>query len=116
MYREFVEEAKKGRIVGYRCECGKHTIREICPFCGSRDLEKEIEPEEGRVITCTKIFVAPKEFSSEAPYTVALVELSNGMRLMVRVEREVEIGKEVRFSGVKESALGLSLLFEAKGR
>jgi len=114
MYREFVEEAKKGKIIGYKCRCGKHTVREVCPFCGSGEMEKEIEPEEGKVIACTKIFVAPPFFSSDAPYTVALIELSNGMRVMGRVKEDVEIGKEVRFSGVKESEIGLSLVFEVK--
>jgi len=70
--------------------------------------------KEGKVITCTKIFVAPSEFSSEAPYVVALIELFNGMRVMGRVEGDVDIDKEVKFSGIKESDLGLSLVFRVK--
>jgi hypothetical protein len=116
MYTEFVESAKKGEILSYKCrKCGMFSIKgDVCPFCGARDLEKGTAPREGKVITYTKIFVAPPEFSSEAPYAVALVELDNGMRIMCRVNSDVDMGKEVVFSGVKECNLGLSLVFEAK--
>jgi len=116
MYEEFVKKARNGEILSYRCKkCGMVSIKgNVCPFCGSGELEKETAPKEGKVITCTKIFVAPSEFSSEAPYVVALIELFNGMRVMGRVEGDVDIDKEVKFSGIKESDLGLSLVFRVK--
>jgi len=106
---------KKG-IVSYRCrECNSYTMRaKFCPRCGSRDLEEEIAPEEGKIVACTKIFVAPSEFLSEVPYGVALIELSSGMRLMGRVEGEARIGADVKFCGVKESASGEYPVFEVK--
>lgn len=116
MYEEFVVSAKKGEIISYKCKkCGMFSVKgDVCPFCGSRDLEKGAASKEGKVITNTKIFVAPPEFATEAPYNVAMVELDNGMRIMCRVNGDVAIGKKVVFSGVKESDLGLSLVFEVK--
>lgn len=113
MYSEFMRNMG---IVSYRCrECNMHTIRaNCCPHCGSRDLEEEIAPEEGKIVACTKIFVAPPEFLSEVPYGVALIELSSGMRVMGRVEGKVRIGADVKFCEVKESASGKSLVFEVK--
>jgi len=36
------------------------------------------------------------------------------MRVMGRVDGEADIDKEVKFSGIKESDLGLSLVFRVK--
>jgi len=114
MYKQFVDRAKNGEISGYLCKkCGGRSIKGlICPFCGSRELMNETAPDEGKIITCTKIHVAPPEFSSEAPYTVALIELSNGLRVMGRVMGDADVGRAVRFSGIKESSLGISLVFD----
>jgi len=116
MYSQFVDRAKNGEISGYLCKkCGGRSIKgSICPFCGSRELESEKAPNEGKIVTCTKIHVAPPEFSSDAPYTVALIELSNGLRVMGRVTGDADIGRAVRFSGTRESSLGISLVFEVK--
>jgi len=114
-YAEFVDMARKGDILEYKCEkCGMPSFRGItCPFCGSRDLRAGKAPNEGEIVTYTRIFVAPAGLADDAPYIVALIELSDGLRVMGRIKEEnAEMGEKVKFCGVKESAIGPSLMFE----
>jgi len=47
MYEEFVKKARNGEILSYRCKkCGMVSIKgNVCPFCGSGELEKETAPK-----------------------------------------------------------------------
>jgi hypothetical protein len=40
----------------------------------------------GRLISWTVIRVAPQRYAAEAPYTVGLVELDEGLRLTARID------------------------------
>jgi hypothetical protein len=114
-YAEFVDMARKGDILEYVCgKCGMPSFRgTTCPFCGSRDLRGGKAPNEGEIVTYTRIFVAPAGLADDAPYIVALIELSDGLRVMGRMKADnAEIGEKVRFCGVKESPLGTALMFE----
>lgn len=53
----------------------------------------------GKVVTWTKVFVAPSGFEAETPYMVAIVEFKNGTRMTIQVvdciEEEMIEGMEV---------------------
>ncbi len=53
----------------------------------------------GKIITWTKVYVAPSGFEHEAPYMVAIVEFKDGKRMAAQVvdciEAEVMEGEEV---------------------
>jgi uncharacterized OB-fold protein len=70
--------------------------RVICPFTGSDRLEWRVSAGLGTVYATTVIH--PRE---GAPYNVALIDCSEGFRLMSRVEdigpEAVHIGMRVRF-------------------
>ena len=57
-------------------------------------------PETGKVITYTVIRVAPAQWGDMAPYALAIVELTDGTRLMAQMTDcdvdKVKIGMEVR--------------------
>ena len=74
--------------------------RQIDPTNGDTEFEKVVLPEIGKVVTFTVVRVAPAQWGDMSPYAVAVVELTDGTRLMgqmtdVDVE-EVKIGMDVR--------------------
>ena len=83
-------------IAGFRClRCGRFYLsrRENCPACGGDQFEEVQMPGRGKIVSYTTIRVPPSRFKAQAPYTVALIELDNGVRLTARVEGgEVGLG------------------------
>ena len=74
--------------------------RQVDPTNGDTEFEKVVLPETGKVVTYTVIRVAPAQWSDLSPYAIAVVELTDGTRVMgqmtdVDVEK-VRIGMEVR--------------------
>ncbi len=82
--RYWREIPQRYRLESSRCnKCGNIQIPPfaICSRCRSTDIQKEISPTTGKVITFTVVWTPPKEFSGQAPYVLAIVELDNGARL-----------------------------------
>ena len=74
--------------------------RQVDPTNGDTEFEKVMLPETGKVVTFTVIRVAPAMWGDMSPYAVAVVEMTDGTRVMgqmtdVDVET-VKIGMEVR--------------------
>ena len=74
--------------------------RTVDPETGDTECEMVKLPDTGKVLTYTIIRVAPSQWGDLSPYAIAIVELTDGTRLMgqmtdVDVE-EVKIGMEVR--------------------
>jgi len=90
------------RLEGGTCKgCGKSFIpyRYVCPYCGSRNIERTAMPRTGKVVTYSILYVFPKGFKKQAPYAVALVELDNGARVVSQLTDcnfdEIKIGMRV---------------------
>lgn len=92
----------------YRGEASKFTKsgktyyppRTIDPETGDKEQTLVKLPDTGKVLTYTVIRVAPAQWGDNAPYGLAIVELTDGTRLMgqmadVNVD-EIKIGMEVR--------------------
>jgi len=100
-WREFPQ---RYRLEAAKCtECGKilYPPRLVCPKCGARTFSKETLPRDGKVVTFTVIRVPPAGFTEQTPLPIALVELTNGVRLMVQIgdvadPDSLEIGMPVR--------------------
>ena len=97
------EIPQRYRLEAEKCKkCGKILFppRLICPECGSKNFEKVILPENGKIITFTIIRVAPQQFESEVPYAIAIVELENGVKITTQVvdcdPEKLEIGNSVK--------------------
>ena len=74
--------------------------RQVDPTNGDTEFEKVVLPETGKVVTYTVIRVAPSQWGDLSPYALAVVEMTDGTRVMgqmadVDVET-VKIGMEVR--------------------
>ena len=63
-------------------------------------LEPHQLPNDGTIFTYTVIEVPPSQFKDEAPYVVAIVELSDGTKVMCQVAdcdpEKLEIGQKVK--------------------
>jgi uncharacterized OB-fold protein len=102
--QDFAVHLKDGRLMGTRCtDCGYQTFppRADCPQCLSENFEFVEYSGKGTLFTYTVITAAPTGFDDVAPYTVAVVELEEGGRLMgwrgkTLTDDELEIGMPVQ--------------------
>jgi uncharacterized OB-fold protein len=82
------EYPQKYRLEAGRCtSCGAihYPAPTVCPKCGGREFEVEVLPRDGKVVASTVVRVPPAGFTEQTPLPIALVELDNGVRLMVQV-------------------------------
>ena len=79
--------------------CGKaQTLaRYACPYCQSTDLKWSDSCGLGIVKAITEVTRAPTdEFKALVPYTLVIVELKEGFRLMAHAQAGVVIGQQVQ--------------------
>jgi uncharacterized OB-fold protein len=101
---EFAVHLKEGRLMASVCRnCGNRTFppRADCPDCLAEDFEYVELSGHGTVYTFTTITAAPTGFEDVAPYTVAVVDLEEGGRLLAWIgdtipAAEVAIGMPVQ--------------------
>lgn len=98
------EMPQRYRMEAAKCKsCGEVSFppRVVCTGCGAREFETTRLSEYGKIVTYTVIRVAPAQFSTQVPYTVAVVESDNGVRLTTQVvdckPEDLAIGKKVKF-------------------
>jgi hypothetical protein len=102
--RSWREFPQRYRLEAARCEaCDKVLFppRTVCPGCGGCTFETTVLPREGKVVTFTVVRVPPAGFTEQSPLPIAIVELDNGVKVMVQVgdladPEELEIGMPVR--------------------
>jgi len=102
--QDFAVHLKDGRLMGTVCkECGQASFppRADCPECMSGEFEFREWSGKGTVYTFTRIDAAPTGFEDEVPYTVAVVDLAEGGRLLGWTGEtipadEVHIGMDVQ--------------------
>jgi uncharacterized protein len=76
------------RLDAGRCaRCGHVSLprRLVCPGCRGTEMETVRLARRGVVITSTVIHVPPDDFTSQAPYAMAIVQTPEGARLMAQV-------------------------------
>jgi uncharacterized OB-fold protein len=100
-WREFPQ---RYRLEAEQCTgCGKvlYPPRVVCPECRGRTFEGVVLPRDGKVVTLTTVRVPPAGFTEQTPLPIALIELSNGVRVMAQIgdvedPEALEIGMSVR--------------------
>ena len=97
------EIRQRYRLEAGKCsECGYVAFppRLICPGCGSKEFKAMKLSDTGTILTYTVIRVAPSQFTDEAPYAVAIVELDGGGRITTQIADcpldAIEIGQKVK--------------------
>lgn len=101
---EFAVHLKDGRLMGSACSrCGYATFppRADCPQCLSGEFTFREWSGRGTVYTFTTIAAAPTGFEDVGAYTVAVVDLEEGGRLLAWVgetipTQEIRIGMPVQ--------------------
>ncbi|MCK4444902.1 MAG: Zn-ribbon domain-containing OB-fold protein [Thermoplasmata archaeon] len=100
--KEYIEYLDKGQIAGTKCKnCGTMHFppRADCDNCMSSDMEWLEREPKGKLATYTTIFYGPTGFEEDAPYTICVVDLEGGGRLMGWLdeakEEDLDVGKDV---------------------
>jgi uncharacterized OB-fold protein len=96
----FLEGLERSELRYQRCvDCGapQTLARYACRQCGATRLEWRTAGGLGTVYAATVVARAPSaEFRALAPYTLAIVELDEGPRLLGHAAPGVAIGDRVR--------------------
>ena len=100
---EYWAGAKRRELLIQHCRsCGKFQFypRVFCMSCLSEDIEWSRSSGHGSVYSFSVIHRAPgKAFVRDLPYTVAMVELEEGVRMMTNIvdcpPERVQIGMQV---------------------
>lgn len=79
------------------CGRAQTLARYACTYCQSPDLQWKDSCGLGTVKAVTEVTRAPTdEFKALAPYTLVIVELKEGFRLMAHAQAGVVIGQHVQ--------------------
>ncbi len=81
-----------GRLLCTRCKtCGQQSFppRNLCRACWSTSLEWVELSTTGKLYSFTRIHVAPQAFRSDAPYSIGIIDLERGPRMMCRLIGEI---------------------------
>jgi uncharacterized OB-fold protein len=103
---EFLNYLNQGKVMTTRCkECGSFYFppKMDCPKCLSSDVEWFEIKNDGKLLTYTIVHYGPSGFEDEAPYTLAIGEFGDGLRIFGR------LSKDIKESDIK-SGMGLKIL------
>ncbi|HLD62365.1 MAG TPA: Zn-ribbon domain-containing OB-fold protein [Candidatus Norongarragalinales archaeon] len=83
VWREIPE---RYNLIGSICENCKQEFfpqRLICPNCRRKgNLVEKKMPGEGKVFSFTEVHSGAKGFENETPYSLAIIELANGVKVL----------------------------------
>jgi uncharacterized OB-fold protein len=105
----FVDLLDKGRVAGTRCsKCGESYFppRADCFNCLSGEMEWVEITGTGQLISYSTLIYAPTGFEQDLPYTIALVQFGNSLKLFGRLSQEIkaeeiEIGMKLKAVPIK---------------
>jgi uncharacterized OB-fold protein len=89
----FVDYLDKGKVAATKCRgCGTHYFppRTDCSNCLSSDMEWTEVTGKGKLVSYSKLIYAPTGFEADLPYTIALVEFPNHMKVFGRLSKEIK--------------------------
>jgi uncharacterized OB-fold protein len=92
------------------CETSFYYARRLCPHCGSEKISWLQSAGKGTVFSCSEVAVSffGLEWDADLPYTVVLVDLDEGPRMLSRMLKQdqarVSIGARVQVSFVQVQA------------
>jgi uncharacterized OB-fold protein len=84
----FWDGLREGKFMTTKCrDCAYMTFppKPICPECWKDNLEWVELSGKGTLTSYTQVLIAPQMFADEAPYTLCIVDLDEGVRLVSRI-------------------------------
>ena len=105
----FVDYLDKGKVAGTKCRgCGVSYFppRMDCSNCLSSDMEWTEVAGKGKLISYSKLIYAPTGFEADLPYTIAMVEFPDHVKVFGRLskdimEEEISIGMDLTIHVVR---------------
>lgn len=91
--KEFWEMLKQGKLVTTKCsKCGNVTFppQSDCPKCMGGDSAWVELGTAATLVTYTHVRVTPASFAGSGSYTIAIAELSNGLKMLAWLEKADE--------------------------
>jgi uncharacterized protein len=86
---EFWEALKDGRFVSTRCtKCGNVSFppQADCPKCMGGEFTWVDLGRDAKLVTFTRVQIAPASFAGVDPYVIAIGELRNGLKVLAWLE------------------------------
>ncbi|HXW37759.1 MAG TPA: Zn-ribbon domain-containing OB-fold protein [Nitrososphaerales archaeon] len=86
---EFWDALKEGKFVSTRCtKCGNVSFppQADCPNCMSNEFEWVDLGRDATLVTYTHVLVTPASFIDSDPYTIAIGQLQNGLKVLAWLE------------------------------
>ena len=116
----FVDYLGQGKVMGTRCkQCGNFYFppKMDCPSCLGSEVEWVEVPPDGRLLTFSTVRYEPTGFEGDAPYTIAVGEFGNGVRIFSRLskdikETEIKVGLKLKVVPVKLANDRISFEFQ----
>ena len=100
--QNFYKFCRHGKLMAVKCKkCEKLFVppRVVCPNCYSSNLHWVQLSGKGKLRTYSVVHIAPKNFQSQAPYTIGIVKLEEGVSLPGRIlldkDEEATIGMDL---------------------
>lgn len=117
---DFVTYLEQGKVMTTRCKkCGLSYFppKLDCPICSSSDVEWFEIKGNGKLLTYTTVNYGPTGFENDAPYTLAIVDFANGLRMFGRLSRDIKesdikIGMDLKVVPVKLAEGRISYEFQ----
>lgn len=92
---DFVTYLEQGKVMATRCrkcETSYFPPRMDCPKCLISDIEWFEIKGRGKLATYTVVNYGPTGFEDDAPYTLAIAEFGDGIRMFGRLSRDIDEG------------------------
>ncbi len=105
----FVDLLEEGKVAGTRCsKCGESFFppRADCCKCLSDDMEWFEITGPGGLISYSTLIYAPTGFEQDLPYTIALVQFGENVRVFGRLSKEIktediEVGMKLKIATIE---------------
>ena len=103
---DFVTYLEEGKVMTTKCKkCGSRFFppRADCPDCINSEVEWFAIEDTGKLVTYTTVNYGPSGFENDAPYSLAIVDFSDGLRVFGRICKEIDaseikIGMELKLA------------------
>ena len=90
---DFVSYLEQGKVMTTKCKkCGTRYFppKMDCPKCLLSDVEWVEIKNNGKLLTYTVVQYGPSGFEDEAPYTLAVGEFGDGLRIFSRLSKDIK--------------------------